>query len=543
MKPLVVMVTKMEINDIDRIDAETVSSGYFYEFDRETQRVVRVELGNGKLPHPSEVPELRRSSRGARIPENLYPPSRGCRDKYPDILDYAIVNRESKGAGTLDKHEVARFVSDHDLICHMDEWYIFSDRKIYHKIPVDVINELIYTNLKKFPGCPFPSRTVVADIVAMVKYTCTVNQLEEKATRWAPAIAEDERYTGLLIPFENGIYNFSMDELVGYTPYIFLTRKYPTEYDPSLTSHPVEQIYKRIIPDDVTRNFFFEMVGYTIFHPGMSPPAIFLIYGPTQTGKTALQNAVTKLIGTESYSTLDLSQLSSQYGPIDMIDKVVNISGETGTGRRFGISEADGELLKRLSDGQKVTFERKHKTAISHHNTTKLWFVSNSLPDFGDVSSGLHRRLYVIPCRKKQLWEEQIYDKMTTPDALTWLANQALDGYARFLERGKFQTSPEMDAELAFYRRQESLADFLADAFDAESTEDIRDAVDGHFLAEIYDMYKEYTAANGGRPMGKRTLSERMRNEYDLIQETSTTYNNGRRTRMVALCKREGPDE
>lgn len=531
----------MKADDIDYRGAETSSSEFFY--DCETKRIVRVEIENGKCLHPYEIPEFRRSSRGAKIPDNLHPPSRGLRDRYPDILDYAIVNKEGKGAGAIDKHEVARFVSDHDIICHMDDWYIFNEGKIYCKIPVDMIYELIYTNLKKYSGCPFPSRAVVADIVAMVKHTCTVNQLAIKAEQYAPSIAYDERYTGLLIPFENGIYNFDKDELVGYTPYMFLTRKYPTHYDPSLTSHPVEQIYKRILPDDATRSFFFEMVGYTIFHPTMSPPAIFLIYGPTQTGKTALQNAVTHLIGTDSYSTLDLSQISSQYGPIEMIDKVVNISGETGTGRRFGISQADGELLKRLSDGQKVTFERKYKSAISHHNQTKLWFVSNSLPDFGDVSSGLHRRLYVIPCRKKQLWEEQIYDKMTTPEALTWLANQALDGYARFLERGEFQTSPEMDSELAFYRRQESLADFLADAFDAESMEDIRDAVDGYFLAEIYDMYKEYTAANGGRPMGKRTLSERMRNEFDLIQETITTYVGGRRTRMVALCKREGSNE
>ena len=99
----------------------------------------------------------------------------------------------------------------------------------------------------------------------------------------------DSDYNGNLVPFNNGLYNIDEDILLPYTEFIFQTTIFNCRYDPSIRSHPVEDIYKRIIPDEKTLNFFYEAVGYTLFHKGMNPPSVFLIYGPGNTGKSALR--------------------------------------------------------------------------------------------------------------------------------------------------------------------------------------------------------------------------------------------------------------
>lgn len=511
---------------------------YIIDETGSAETTTALSTGNG-IPHPSTIPALRMSTgRCPRIPKDMNPGTRGFRS-LPDISSYNIVAIDGKKA-TLNKEEVVRFLRNHFILAVDGVWYQFGGQ-VYEVRTDDDINELLYTSLQGVPDCPFLSRSTAADILAALKYTSTLSTLEQRKDIDIPTFDEDVDYLydDLLIPFANGLYNFARDEILPYSPYLFIKRLYPVYYDPRVREHPVESIYRNIIPDDDTRSFFFEMLGYTAFHPDMAPPAIFLIYGPGGTGKTALQMAISSMVGSTNVSVLDLAQISSEFGPIDLLDKVVNIAGETGTGQKgYNMTPTDGELLKRLSDGQAVTFNRKFKSTITIENRTKLWFISNSLPNFGDTTSGLYRRLFIIPCREPQIWDDQIHKKVVQYDALQWLANEALEGYHRFLERGMaFEPSDLMLEEVVQYKRQEGLRDYLADYFDATTYEDVRDAMDGCFISDLYEGYKMYTLDNGGRPLSKRSMSEKLRNEFGMVSEKQPITIDGRRTSLVSLHK------
>lgn len=82
----------------------------------------------------------------------------------------------------------------------------------------------------------------------------------------------------------------------------------------------------------------------------MNPPAIFLLYGPGNTGKTALHQMIARVVGEQNVSTLGLSQITSRFGTAELNGKLLNVCGETGgaSRRQTGV---DGELLKKLTDG------------------------------------------------------------------------------------------------------------------------------------------------------------------------------------------------
>lgn len=452
----------------------------------------------------------------------------------PNPADFNLIVT-GNNAPKIDKTELVRYLKACRIVYDHKRPYIF-DGHTYVKCTDDDIARIVYEVLETIQPRMFLGRTAVKDIIA---------NLEGISKKWdinPPDTWDQEgKYETTLIPFENGLYSIELDEMLPFTPYVFMTHRLAGLYRPKIQNHSVEKVYKKILPNDKTRQFYFEMVGFMLFSPDLKPPAIFLTYGPGQTGKSALQEAVTCAAGRSNVSTLDLAQISGTFTTAEMQDKLINVCGETGSGMNREISKTDGELLKKLSDGQTITVQRKNKDPYEITNSAKLWFVSNTLPDFGDTSSGLLRRLYIIPCRVPQNWEDQIYDKMQEPDAISWLLNKAMEGYIRFLNRGcRFAISDEMRKEGKSYKSIDSIMDYIEQRYNTTEPLVIADKLDGIYLTEVYDDYRTFTSDGGGKAFSKRKFLERIRNEFRVeIEKVRATREDGKPTNLMVFKKIE----
>lgn len=334
------------------------------------------------------------------------------------------------------------------------------------------------------------------------------------------SVIEEQKVVGGLFAFQNGILNTANGMLLPFTRHLMVRSLYQCRYDPSIKECRAERYIERILPNPDTRRFFYEMVGY-ILYGSLNPPAIFVIYGPGETGKSALANMISALMGDAMISRVTLNQLAGdKFMPATLEGKRLNISGETGEGKnRYNIP--DGELIKQLSGGEEIMVQRKHGHPYQIHNTAKLLFLTNTIPNFGDTSSGLYRRLYTIPCRVKQDPKENIYDLMTDEDSLSWLANKSLEAYEEFKNRGcVFQTSDEMRMEWQNMRVQDPVFDFLYTFFDSTDLHDICSQIINHAEYKrtkvLYDKYREWCYANTVNPLGSRKFYEKLRNETEL---------------------------
>lgn len=450
----------------------------------------------------------------------------------PNPSDFNLI-MTGQNAPKIDKGEVVRYLRACRIVYDRKRPYIY-DGCTYVKCSDDEIARMIYMAFEGLQPKMFIGKSTIADIIANLSAVSGRMDIQPP-DGWDA----DGEYDTTLIPFDNGLYSVELDKMLPFSPYIFITHRMDAMYRPKIQEHSVEKIYKKIIPNDKTRQFYFEMVGYMLFSPTLKPPAIFLTYGPGQTGKSALQEAVTRAAGRSNVSTLDLSQISGTFTTAEMQDKLINVCGETGSGMNREISKTDGELLKRLSDGQTITVQRKNKDPYEIVNTAKLWFVSNTLPDFGDTSSGLLRRLYIIPCRVPQNWEDQIYDKMQEPDAISWLVNKAMEGYIRFLNRGsKFAISDEMRRENKSYKALDNIMDYFDQRYNSTEPLVLADKLEGEYLTSVYDDYRSYTADGGGKAFSKRKFLERIRNEISVdIEWIRATKEDGKPTNLRVFKK------
>lgn len=421
---------------------------------------------------------------------------------------YSFFKVSSRGKVSFDDFEVSRYVKAHYVVFSEAGDMFRYNGFFYQPFPRVCFDKIMYGISKAMEVAP----PTLGSIENCRNLTRTENLIMDLP------MSNKEEYADDIIPFQNGLYNVDRDLLLPFTPKYFCTSLRGATYDPSIKYHSVEHVYKSIIPDSDTRMFFFEMVGYMLFSPEQTIPAMFCIYGPAETGKSALGKAIEAAMGIDAISYLDLMQISDKFTTAEMEGKLLNICGETGTGVFGGRVRSDGQLLKKISEGETVTVQRKNQRPFMMKATAKLLFLTNSVPNFGDTTSGIYRRLYIIPCRQKQKTEDRIYDKLTDEEAVSWLVNQALKGYKRFVKNGnKFDVSAEMESEKTAFRTQEPIQDFILEKF---GTLDVTAVHVGllhtNSVNEVYQEYRVFMDDSGGKALDIRKFSEKLRNEYGL---------------------------
>lgn len=443
----------------------------------------------------------------------------------PKSTSFPIMMLGPKGGMKFNPHGVLEFLRSQYIV--FDEGLPRQfDGRIYIEIPLQTVKDYIYDAVALAEGMYVPTDNDIRTILNAARSNLRVRFIGFPELEMGEDY-ETEPYKGL-IAFENGIYNMSTGRLLPFTPFLYLTSYIHAEYDPRVTDADARSTLSGIIPNSETLDFLYEMCGYLFFNPTLYPPALFNLYGPGNTGKSAIAHMIEKVVGKENISKLGLAQLTARFTTSELQGKKLNICGETGD-TSSKVTHIDGQLIKSLTDGDEITAERKHVDSFKMVNTAKFLFVTNSIPDFGDNSSGLYRRLYVIPCRIQQDKTASIYDKLTDYASKSWIINMALAGYRNFLDRGKvFSVSPQMEQELAQFKTQDSVMDFIQATFNTTDptivAKGIAESEEYCWTTSLYEFYVGYTREALSQPLSRKKFVERIRNEYALRTKT-VAYN------------------
>lgn len=448
-------------------------------------------------------------------------------------LDAGLMSYRKDGSQVLDRSKLVDYIGTMGIVSDgRDNLYMF-DGCTYTRMDDNRMFSLIEDIMMALPDRQALTRNAKKDIVRNVGDRFRADML-------APL---DDRYRGELIVFADTLYNLDTGAPLPFTPDLFVTHRLGAHYRPHASNQAAERVLKGIIPDEDTLLCFYALVGHTLYSEELAPPTINIVYGPGNTGKTALQMLITAAAGRANVSCLDLGQISEGFLTAELQDKVANICGETGSGRTGGMTRSDGELLKRLSDGQTVKVQRKYGQPFDMANTAKMWFVTNTLPDLGDSSSGLYRRVRIIPCRQEQRWEDRIYDVLLRPEAVDWFAMQCLRAYMAFNACGReFPVSAEMRGEAAAYKTQDPVFDFIADMCGTLDRDRVAARLDDVIVSELYDRYAGYIKVTGSVPLSQRRFGEKIRNEFGMEAGKLNVYRpDGSRTTTAVFRRAMRP--
>jgi phage/plasmid-associated DNA primase len=159
------------------------------------------------------------------------------------------------------------------------------------------------------------------------------------------------------------------------------------------------------------------------------------------------------------------------------------------------------------------TVDRKHREAVELVPTLKLLFLFNETPRFRDRSSGVWRRLLLVPFRR-QLSEAEADPGLARHLAgeLPGLLNWAIAGLRRLLEQNRFTACPVCQAALEQHRLHcDPVSQFVDEkcVLAADLKKGDRGVCDVPKNV-LYEAYAEWCLKSGHKPAAKNTFGGRI---------------------------------
>jgi putative DNA primase/helicase len=326
--------------------------------------------------------------------------------------------------------------------------------------------------------------------------------LSHSSLDWAP-----ERH---LVNLRNGVLDLKTEQLHKPVPEFLMTKTLGTSYIPDAQCPRFEKFMAEAIPNPDMLAYVQRALGYSLLGDA-DQRSIFLIYGPSGTGKSTLIDTMREVFG--EYGTTAgagaFRASRNEQGP--------NADLHALRGKRFVTTSEtaenasfDEDLLKRLSGRDRVTSRGLYEKSIEWVPECTLWIATNNPPKFNSDDDAIWRRTKLIPFTTVFRGEGEISDfarKMLYPEAagiLNWL----LAGLRDFLAQGLQEPQEILDQSVEQRHDSDSVARFLGDK-----------VLDGVLLEgeeylincnELYSMYQDWARQVGERSLGNRRFSLRV---------------------------------
>jgi len=320
-----------------------------------------------------------------------------------------------------------------------------------------------------------------------------------------------------LLNVDNGTLNLRTGEFTEHNPEHMITQLFNAKYDPDATCPKFDRWIEQLLPDAVTRAYVQRAIGSTMLGDAGSR-AVFLVHGPSGTGKTQFLELFGHLFGsyanTAPASTFRAKREGAPPHDLHQLRGMRFIAtSETSDSAQF-----DEEALKRITGGDSISSRDLYEGFQKWIPECNIWMATNFPPRFSSDDNAMWRRAKLIPFTT--VFGEDPEAPVAIPNyarqelfaeadgILNWL----LAGLADFLAAGLQE--PEGIGEAAEQLRLDSdpVAQFAEDLIgDGQLT-----VGEGQRIRsmELHSMYMEWSKRNGLRTVSQRRFTNRLESAY-----------------------------
>ncbi len=301
------------------------------------------------------------------------------------------------------------------------------------------------------------------------------------------------------VPVMNGILNIKTRELKPFDSDRIFFNKMPVLYNPDASCQKIESFLEDVLstPDD--KLVFYELGGFSLLKTYTYEKA-FMLHGSGRNGKGKTIDLLRRTVGASNCVSLPLSSLKSDNFQISgLFGKQLNLAGDLDSK-----DMKDTATFKSLTGRDLITGKRKFLPDIHFENYAKMVFACNELPMVYDLSTGFWDRWILLdfpyyfadkqkfdstPEKDRQGWkirDDKILDKITTPEELSGLLNNFLDGLDRLNKNKRFSSSRGTDEiKNTWIRKANSFVAFCMDMIE----EDYDSRISKKNLRKEYSRY------------------------------------------------------
>jgi P4 family phage/plasmid primase-like protien len=253
-------------------------------------------------------------------------------------------------------------------------------------------------------------------------------------------------------------------------------------------------------------------MGYTLV-PWVNHEIVLVLSGASRAGKGTILNAWTSLLGDENVASTDINLLTKPFSPWHWLGKSLLVMPDADVGKSTDALLAT-EMLKKISGGDPVFADRKHKEALpAVRLSCKIAIMCNRMPSLPDPSGALANRFRVLQFEESAAGRErpEFKDPEVMKREATGRMLWALRGLRWLHEDGKFQ-QPERGAELLQEYRDYSdpLGTFRDEVFEFDEQGVYRESKE--YTSALYEAWKRFCERTGrGNPHGDAWFAKELR--------------------------------
>lgn len=329
-----------------------------------------------------------------------------------------------------------------------------------------------------------------------------------------------------LVPVLNGILNVKTGELHEFDEDLIFFNKIPVNFDPLAKCPKIEKFLKDVLANEDDIKVVEEVAGYSLLREAMFEKA-FMLVGSGRNGKGKTIDLLRRLVGIENCSALHLSALTTDNFSIsELFGKSLNIAGDVGNN---DLKETN--MFKLLTGRDMVTAKRKFKQDLHFHNYAKFVFACNDLPMVYDLSKGFWDRWILLefpyyfadqgefdkmPVEKRKNWkikDEEIINKISTPEEMSGFLNKALLGLQRLLIERHFSfTKGSEQVKDTWIRKSNSFIAFCYENLETKS--------DGKISKkDLRQKYAEYCKLHNIASKSDFVIKKVLQDIYGVIED------------------------
>jgi P4 family phage/plasmid primase-like protien len=359
------------------------------------------------------------------------------------------------------------------------------------------------------------TRGLVADVKqALASLTLVSGELDQ------PVMISEGKASRSYLAFMNGL--IELDTLIetGFataivrnnvatplapTPEWFSTVKLGYPYDPSSHCPRWLAFLDEVLEGDQERiDLLQEWFGYCLT-PNTLLQKFLGMEGEGSNGKSVCLGVLTALVDPSNVSNVPLEAFGERFQLTPTLHKLVNVAPEVDTIGRI----AEG-ALKQFVGGDRMYFDRKGISPVEAHPTARLVIAFNNRPAFVDHSSGVWRRMILLPFNVTIPDDRQdpLLARRLIEDELPGIFNWAIDGLRRLRTNKRFTTPAVCAAAQQEYRAQSNpTREFLVDAYVSDLTHELPCSL-------VLKDYQEWCRLNGHKPLNGSEFGREVRRAF-----------------------------
>lgn len=258
---------------------------------------------------------------------------------------------------------------------------------------------------------------------------------------WRVVSSRELCMTRNVVVFKNCVLNLDTGEVSGFSSRFVQFYALDYDYDPNAKGHMWDEFLREVLPVESHRMILQEFIGALfVDRSKIKIEKMLILKGAGSNGKSVVFNAVTGILGRRNVSNYDLGKLvignEARQNIADMNGRRLNYASET---RRCNLGNESG-TLKALISGEPVEARMIYCSPFTAYDIPLMMMNANQMPDFGDWSYGMRRRIMVLPFDVEiPEWRQRKDLSDLLRREYPYILNWALEGRARLLRnQGRF---------------------------------------------------------------------------------------------------------